>query len=106
MQEDNDVIIDQDQTDSSRMKNSIAVLVLGIISIVTCFCYGLPGLILGIVALSISKSEWAKHKANPSHFNTGDVNNMFAGRICAIIGICLSGCYVLVLLAALLTEFA
>jgi len=90
MEENNDVIIDQEQFGSARMKNSVAVLVLGIISIVACFCYGLPGLILGIVALAISKSEWAQYRGDPGKFKTGDVSNMRAGRVCAIIGVCLS----------------
>jgi hypothetical protein len=98
MQENNDVIIDQEQSGSSRMKNSVAVLVLGIISIVTCFCYGVVGLIIGIVALSISKSEWAMYKANPGQFHKGDVSNMKAGRVCGTIGVCLGGLYLLFLL--------
>ena len=34
-----------------QLPNATAVLVLGIISIVGCFCYGIIGLILGIIAL-------------------------------------------------------
>ena len=34
--------------------NSAAVLVLGILSIVLCFCYGLIGMTLGIIALVLA----------------------------------------------------
>ena len=34
-----------------QLPNSTAVLVLGIISIPTCFCYGIVGMICGIIAL-------------------------------------------------------
>lgn len=106
MEEYNEVIIDQDQSSSSRMKNSIAVLVLGILSIVTCFCYGIIGVILGIIALSLSRAEWSAHKANPERFRDGDVSNMRAGRICATIGVCLGGLYSLILIVAVLDELA
>ena len=33
-----------------QLPNSTAVLVLGIISIVGCFCYGILGLILGLIS--------------------------------------------------------
>ena len=33
------------------LPNATAVLVLGILSLLTCICYGLPGIICGIIAL-------------------------------------------------------
>ena len=36
------------------LPNATAVLVLGIISIVGCFCYGIVGLICGIIALILA----------------------------------------------------
>ena len=95
MEEPTIEVIDQDETGSTRMKNAVATLVLGIISIVTCFCYGIIGLIIGIIALAISRSEWAAYKANPARFHKGDASNMKAGRICATIGLCLGAAYLL-----------
>lgn len=38
-------------TGEKTLPNATATLVLGIISIVTCWLYGVPGLICGIIAL-------------------------------------------------------
>jgi len=78
--------------------NSVAVLVLGILSILTCWCYGLIGLILGIVALVLSNKARALDAANPGMFSDASRKNLNAGRICAIIGLCLSALYVLVVI--------
>ncbi len=40
-----------------ELPNSTGVLVLGILSIVFCWCYGIPGLVLGIIALVMSKKQ-------------------------------------------------
>jgi hypothetical protein len=106
MEENYNAVIDGDESGSSRMKNSIAVLVLGILSLVTCFCYGIFGVILGIIALAISRAEWTTHKANPGQFQNGDVSNMRAGRICCTIGICLGGLYLLIIVVAVLADLA
>lgn len=45
-------IIDQNKKD---LPNSTAVLVLGILSLVFCWCYGIVGLILGIIAVALSE---------------------------------------------------
>ncbi|HRH38859.1 MAG TPA: hypothetical protein PK760_10965, partial [Flavobacteriales bacterium] len=46
--------------------NATTVLVLGILSIVFCWCYGFIGLILGIIAVSISGKAKKIYEANPS----------------------------------------
>jgi len=56
----------------------------------------LPGVILGIVALVISGSGKRAYVANPSWYSLSSYNNLKAGRICAIIGLCLSGLYFLI----------
>lgn len=75
--------------------NSTAVLVLGIISIVTCFCYGLPGLICGVIALILSNKGFQAYYENPNAYSAASYSNLNAGRICAIIGVSLSGLYLL-----------
>lgn len=77
----------------TTLQNSTATLVLGILSIVTCWCYGIIGLILGIIALVISKKPLAMYKESPELF-TG-YGNLNAGRIMAIIGLVLSAIYVI-----------
>ena len=62
---------------------STASMICGICSIVTCFCYGIVGLILGIfgVVLHIKSRK----------YNDGMPNGKaLAGLICGIIGIVLS----------------
>lgn len=71
-----------------KLPNATAVLVLGIVSIVTCCCYGIPGLVTGIIALFLYKKDNALYKQNPSLYS--DYNNLNTGRILAIIGIILS----------------
>ena len=45
------------QQPQQPLPNATPVLVLGILSIVMCFCYGILGLILGIIALVLSASS-------------------------------------------------
>jgi uncharacterized membrane protein len=77
------------------LPNATAVLVTGIISIVGCFCYGIVGLICGIIALVLAKKDMALYNANPSSYLPGSFNNLKAGRTCAIIGLILSALYVI-----------
>ena len=70
--------------------NSAAVLVLGILSIVFCFCYGFIGLVLGIIAIVLAGKANAIYNANPTNFTVSSFNNLKAGKICAIIGTILS----------------
>ena len=75
------------------LPNSTLILVFGILSIVTCCCYGILGLIFGIVALVLAKTAKQTYLAEPELY-TG-YNNVKTGRILAIIGIILSGLYLL-----------
>lgn len=70
--------------------NSSAVLVLGILSIVGCFCYTLPGLIMGIIALVLANKANSIYQTNPNSFNTSSYSNLKAGKVCALIGTILS----------------
>ena len=73
--------------------NSTAILVLGILSIVTCWCWGIIGLIMGIIALVLASKANKEYLANPQAYNQGSYKNLQAGKICAIIGTSLSGAY-------------
>jgi hypothetical protein len=76
------------------LPNSNAVLVLGILSLVFCWCwiFGLP---LGIIALTLAKGADKMYKTNPLGYSEGTYNNLKAGRVCAIIGTCISGLFFL-----------
>ncbi|MFH0893073.1 MAG: CCC motif membrane protein [Bacteroidota bacterium] len=78
-----------------QLPNSTGVLVLGILSILFCVFYGVIGLILGIVALSLAGKGNAAYQAEPQRYNLQSWNTLKAGRVCAIIGTVLSGLYLL-----------
>jgi hypothetical protein len=69
--------------------NSVAVLVLGIISIVMCWCYGFVSIILAIVAIVLAGQGEKIYQANPQQFSIASYKNLRAGKICAIIGLSL-----------------
>ena len=83
-----------------KLPNATGTLVLGILSIVGCSCYGLVGLICGIIALIISKEANSLLKANPDGYS--NAGNHKAGRICAIIGTSLSAIYILIVIVYIL----
>jgi hypothetical protein len=95
-----------DQSTNSRnvpekiqLPNATAVLVLGIFSIVTAWCCGFiafVGLTLGIIALALSSKAQALYNENPGHYTVSSLKNLNAGKICAIIGIVISGLLILV----------
>jgi hypothetical protein len=91
------------------LPNSTAVLVLGIISIALCWCYGIVSLTCGIIALVLGNKGMAAYKANPSAYTLSSFSNLKGGRICAIIGLSLGALYlvfVIVYLVILGTAFS
>jgi len=92
---------DQLNMNQTPLKNSTAVLVLGILSIIGCFCYGIIGLILGIIALALAGKDMKLYNSNPDAFTPGSFSNLKAGRVCAIIGVILSALYLLLMIIAI-----
>ena len=72
------------------LPNATAVLVLGIVSIVGCACYGLVGLICSIIALVLAKKDLQLYASNPEAYTAASYGNLKSGRICAIVGLSLS----------------
>jgi hypothetical protein len=71
-----------------NLPNGTAVLVLGILSILTCCCYGVIGLTLGIIALVLAKKDLKLYQESPElYLNYKNINT---GKILGIIGIVLS----------------
>lgn len=78
-------------SNQKKLPNSVGVLVLGICSIFPgCVCAGLIGIACGIVALVLAKKDFSLYNANPNDYALTSYNNLKAGRVCAIIGLCLS----------------
>jgi hypothetical protein len=74
--------------EQKQLPNSTLILIFGILSIVTCCCYGIFGIILGIITLVLAKSATQTYTNNPELY-TG-FQNVKVGKILAIIGIVLS----------------
>ena len=77
------------------LPDSTAVLVLGILAIIGSFCYGVVGLILGIIAVAIAGKPDRMYKENPTRYTQSSYSNLKAGKVCGIIGICISGVFIL-----------
>ena len=71
-----------------ELPNSTLILVFGILSIIGCCCYGVAGVVFGIIALVMSKKAMEIYNAQPELY-TG-YQNVKTGRILAIIGLVLS----------------
>ena len=95
--------IETSQNETENVPYSTSVLVLGICSIVTCGCYGLPGLVCGIIALVQSKKGLMAYEENPSLYKEGSLKNLKAGKTCATIGVILSSIYFLIFLVYFIT---
>jgi len=81
--------------EKEKLPNSTLILVFGIVSIVSCCCYGL-GLIFGITGLVLSKKATAQYVESPELYN--GYSNVKTGRILSIIGIVLSVLYLIVVI--------
>ncbi len=82
--------------EKQKLPNASAVLILGILSILTCCCWGIIGLVLGIVALVLAKKDTALYMENPELYQ--GYSNINIGKVMAIIGIILSSIYLLFML--------
>lgn len=84
-----------------KLPNATAVLVLGIVSIIGCCCYGVVGIITGIVGLYLFKKDNTLYQQNPDMYS--DYNNLKTGKILCIIGIVLSILYIVYLIVVIST---
>lgn len=73
--------------ENQKLPNATAVLVLGILSILTCICYG-GGLIFGAIALFLAASDMKLYRTAPESFT--NYQNLNIGRVLSIIGLILS----------------
>jgi hypothetical protein len=93
------IVINKPEQYQIPLPNSTAVLVLGIVSIVLCCAYGIIGLANGIVALVLSNKGKKMYEENPDLYTLASYNNLKAGRVCAIVGTCLSSLTILFFIA-------
>ncbi len=76
--------------------NAIAVLILGILSILLSCGYGI-GFIPAIIALVLGSPATKELKLRPMAYTEESVRNLKAGRICAFVGLGLSIVFFIVL---------
>ena len=79
--------------EQQKLPNSTLVLIMGILSIIGCCFYGLPGLIFGIVAIIFGRKDKKLYQSNPDEYS--GIGNVNAGYIMGIIGLILSVIYLL-----------
>ncbi|GHU75390.1 hypothetical protein FACS189413_19880 [Bacteroidia bacterium] len=72
------------------LPNATVILVLGIVSIVTCCCYGIVGVVCSIIALILAGKAKDLYEASPEQFTAGSYKNVKAGKICAVTGLIFS----------------
>jgi hypothetical protein len=78
-----------------NLPNATTSLVLGILSLVTCICYGVIGLPLGIVAFVLGNKALKEFHENPENYKGS--GNASAGKILGIIGTVVNLIYILVI---------
>ena len=74
--------------ENQKLPNATAVIVLGLLSILTCCCYGLFGLALAIIGMYLTHNDLKIYNAAPERYiNFQQLNT---GKILCIIGIVLN----------------
>lgn len=81
----------------SNLPNATTALVLGIISLVGALCYGIIGVICGIIGLVLANKDRKLYQAAPELYSTSSYSTLNAGRVCSIIGLILGSLVVLVM---------
>lgn len=79
--------------EKQKLPNGTTVLVLGILSIITCCCYGIISIVLGGVGVYLAGKDMALYKENPELYS--NYNNVNTGKILSIIGIVLGVIYLI-----------
>jgi hypothetical protein len=75
-----------------NLPNANLILALGIFSILLCWWHfvSMAGIILAIIALLLANRETKLFYSNPAAYTISSLNNVKAGRTCAIIGLIIS----------------
>ncbi len=94
------------QSIQQNLPNATSVLVLGIISIVGSFCYGIVGLICGIIGLVLANRDRKLYKEAPELYSQSSYGTSNAGRTCAIIGIVLSSLIIVMVVSFLIIALS
>ena len=80
-----------------KLQGAGGALAMGIISIVLA---GLIGIILAIITLSTTKRHIEAYQNDPGRYDESSYKQMNAGRICAIVGLCISALAIIIIIGA------
>lgn len=86
---------------NKALPNATGALVLGIISIATCWLYGVPGLICGIIAIVLHKKDKAIYEQDPMGYEQSFKNSK-AGFVCGVVGLSLSALFLVYVIVMVL----
>ncbi len=79
--------------EQQKLPNVNIVIVMGIASIVLCWCYGILGLILAVVGLILANKATSTYKNNPELYS--DYGTLKIGKVLLIVGIILNILFIL-----------
>ncbi len=102
MQTTNQQINPDQSSNQVPLPNATTVLVLGIGSIILCWCQGIVGLIMAIIALVIANRDLALYYAAPQQYTESSYSNLKTGRTIAIVGLVLAAVFTFMLIIGLL----
>lgn len=91
-------LLTPNQNQPANLPNATAALVLGIISIVGAFCYGIVGVICGIIGLILANKDRKMYQSTPELYSQSSFSTSNAGRVCSIIGLILGGIFLLIII--------
>jgi M penetrans paralogue family 26 len=101
MTEQQNLLSTNNYNQSNNLPNATASLVLGIISILGGFCYGVVGVICGIIGLVLANKDRKLYNENPDNYSASSYSTLNAGRVCSIIGLIIGGLVVLSIIFAI-----
>lgn len=80
----------------ATLPNATPSLVLGIVSIVGAFCYGIVGIVCGVIGLVLANKDRKLYQASPEGYSSSSYSTSNAGRICSLIGLILGAVILIV----------
>lgn len=85
-----------------KLPNATPVIILGVLSIITCCCYGIVSMLLGGIGIYLANKDTALYNKNPNAYT--NFNNIKTGKVLCIIGIVLGVIY-LIMVAWMISYF-
>lgn len=98
---------DYNSTFQQNLPNSKTVLVLGILSIIfSSWYFAILGALLSILALVMANRDMTIYYSDTSKYTLSSLNNLKAGRVCAMIGLSVAILFFILFILILAGIFA